>query len=221
MNITYRSLSYSPTRLPEPRSRERPYLGIPSVGAGGFRTTQDQAITTGLGTVLRWFDGCVSANVDWAAVAEPQRRWRPHLSTPLRIRRAEPRHRTSANRRLTEPRERRTRHDRTRIRDDKSEKEVDTGGRFIESAYSKRRAARGGRMGAARGRRNITPVISRSRHLPPPWSTPCPVQTASRPVGLLAARPTRPRNPAGGGSTTRSPAVGMCEHPRPATSQRP
>ena len=55
--------------------------------------------------ISRRFDGGVSAHVAWAAVAEPSRRWRPHPSTPLMRRRAQPRHRQSATRRMTEPRE--------------------------------------------------------------------------------------------------------------------
>src|SRR6266478_6018605 len=56
----------------EPRRRAPPIVPQPVAAADAMIN----AISPG-------FAGWVSANVAWAAVAEPPHRWRPHPSTPL------------------------------------------------------------------------------------------------------------------------------------------
>ena len=84
-------------------------LHLPHVSEESPRHTQDCSLignmTDTAENALAGSTAWVSANVDLAAVARPLRRWRPHPSTPLMRRRAQPSPLTSANTRLTQPRE--------------------------------------------------------------------------------------------------------------------
>ncbi len=138
------------------------------------------------GMVLRRFDRWVSANVDWAAGAAPQRRWRPHVSTPLRRRRAEPRHHTSANRRLTEPRERRSRHDSTRTRDHRRRRLTQAAASYLEV-----------NMKGLRALGSPAPAPPSPARLPPAPHAAAPLEPQAQLLPVPAAgRPAPARGPA-------------------------